>query len=229
MSARSRLRCAWRRSPKALASSGTRRKPSYSVSAYTVSAQLGCGPCAGGGLSSLGCVPSDRGVARVFLSALRRRALIEALPMVAVLDHLHRVIFGSVYEQCPDQSAYCGYPKYFERGMRYSHCSESGNDLLDSVGGIGPTVLERACDSVESDRFRSNEFVHWRDPINTRVWRPQSSTQVHRRPPLRSLGVTTSRVGSVGSILGESAASRVRTQSRTDPSEPTRTSRCRQE
>lgn len=142
----------------------------YTVSSSTVSAQLGCGPCAGGGLSSLGCVPSDRGVARVFLSALRRRALIEALPMVAVLDHLHRVIFGSVYEQCPDQSAYCGYPKYFVRGMRYSHCSESGNDSLDSVGGIGPTVLERACDSVESDRVRSNEFVHWRDPINTRVW-----------------------------------------------------------
>jgi alpha-N-arabinofuranosidase len=131
----------------------------------------GAALAAGPWLASIGYAQS-RGPARTVINQARYRSDLDRRLLGAFLEHLGRAVYTGVYEP--------GSPLADEHGFRRDVIAEikqlgvpimrypggnfvSGYNWLDGVGPQDqrPTVLERAWNSLETNQFGTNEFLHW--------------------------------------------------------------------
>jgi alpha-N-arabinofuranosidase len=110
--------------------------------------------------------------ARVLIDPARTLASLDRRLFGSFLEHLGRAIYGGIFEPDSKQADANGFRKDVLTEIRQMGVPiirypggnfVSGYNWLDGVGPVKdrPRVLERAWNSIETNQFGTNEFIHW--------------------------------------------------------------------
>ena len=138
----------------------------------------GAALAAGSWLGSIGYAQKAAGPTRTIINQALYRSDLDPRVLGAFLEHLGRAIYTGVYEPdsaLADKNGFRTDVIAQIKGMgvpimRYPGGNfVSGYNWLDGVGPKNqrPTVLERAWNSLETNQFGTNEFMHWCKLVGT--------------------------------------------------------------
>jgi alpha-L-arabinofuranosidase len=109
---------------------------------------------------------------RILIDPRRTVAVLDRRVFGSFLEHLGRAIYGGIYDPASSQADEHGYRKDVLQQVRSMGVPivrypggnfVSGYNWLDGVGPMAerPRVLDKAWNSIESNRFGTNEFMSW--------------------------------------------------------------------
>jgi hypothetical protein len=167
--------------------------------------------------SALFAQTATSNTARIYVDSRRTVSVIERNLFGSFLEHLGRAIYEGIYEPGSKLSDANGFrndvlAEIHQLGVpivRYPGGNfVSGYNWLDGVGPIQnrPRVLDKAWDTLESNKFGTNEFMAWCKTVGTdRSWDLIWGLELRRMRLLWS-NTATSTKGRAGAIYAGNKA-----------------------